>query len=64
MVAELYILIWNRTKKPPAIAVSGAGESWGEDRMGVILPMYKINLIQTATMNSPLYNECILKKTL
>jgi hypothetical protein len=33
MVDELHMPIWNRTKKPVAIALSGWGRGWGGETM-------------------------------
>jgi hypothetical protein len=58
----LHILIWNRTKKPLIIALSGMG--WGlrgrEDRGDLTNAQYKPN--HNCHYESPPYNEYIQKK--
>jgi hypothetical protein len=59
-VYGLHILIWNRTKKPLAIVLSGAGkELRGRDNGGDITNVqYKPD--QNCHYESPPYNEYIL----
>jgi hypothetical protein len=50
MVDEHHITIWNRTKKPLSIALSGVGKSWGEEMLGEMILMFKISLIRIVTI--------------
>jgi hypothetical protein len=60
MVDGLHILKRNRTKKPLAVALSGAGRGLkGRDGRG---DLTNISLNGTVTMNPPLYNEYSLIK--
>jgi hypothetical protein len=49
MVDGLHISMWNKTKKPLAIALSGAREGTEGERQ-----MYNISLIRIVTLNPPL----------
>jgi hypothetical protein len=62
MVDGLHIPIWNRTKKPVAIAVNWMGRvlKRGDDGNNVNNVQYKSNW--NCHCESPLYNEYILIK--
>jgi hypothetical protein len=60
MVDGLRIPTWNKTKKPLAIALSGAGRQ-GRDDGGDITNVH-ISLIRIVIMNPLLHNEYIIIK--
>jgi hypothetical protein len=59
---DFIYLICNGTKKPLAIALSGARTGLRGRDDGGDLRMYNISLIRIVTMNPALYNEYILIK--
>jgi hypothetical protein len=62
MVDGLHILIWNRTKKPLAIALSGAGRGLRGRDDGSDLTNVQYKPSQNCHYESPPYNEYILIK--
>jgi hypothetical protein len=60
MADELHICTWNRTKKPLAIAWSGAG--WGGDTVGGDLTNVQYKPIWNCHNESSLCKEYILMK--
>jgi hypothetical protein len=52
-VDGLHVTIRDRTKKPLATALSGAGRGSRKKTVWVILPMYNISLFRIVTMNPP-----------
>jgi hypothetical protein len=64
MVDGFHIFIWNRTKKPLAIALNGMGRKLRERGVGgdVTNVQYKPN--QICHCEFPLYNEYIIIKIL
>jgi hypothetical protein len=61
MVDGFHMIIWNRTMKPVAIALSGLRGAWGVERDGggdVINVQYKP--VWNCHTESPLYNKYIL----
>jgi hypothetical protein len=62
MVGGLYILILNRTKKPLAIALSGAGRRWRGRDGDSDLTNTQNKHIWNCHNESTLYNEYILMK--
>jgi hypothetical protein len=62
MVDGLHIFIWNRTKKPLAIALSGEGREMKGRDDGGNLTNVQYNPNYNFHYESPLYNEYILIK--
>jgi hypothetical protein len=53
MVGGLHTLIWNRTKKPLVIALSGTRKWWGGETVGMMWPMYNTSLLDIVTIIPP-----------
>jgi hypothetical protein len=62
MVDELHVLIWNRTKKSLAIALSGTGRGLRERGDGGYLNTVQYKPNQNCDYEFPLYNKYILIK--